>query len=205
MITHSSTEITVFLNVPFDRQYRPLFIALLSSLTALGCDPHCVLEVPTAGRNRLDRIYDLIASCTASIHDVSRVTLSGPLRVPRFNMPFELGLTYAIARQKPHGFFIFEQKPFRLQSSLSDLNGHDPHLHQGTQEGIYRCVLDCFGTRGPTPSIAALRKLGRHLGTVVAQLEVEQSVKDPFSPHIFRQAVRAAAQLAKSEGLIQAT
>ena len=106
---------TVFLNIPFDERYSPLLTALLAGLTALGCKPHCVLEIPSGSQNRLNRIYDLIASCSASIHDLSRVSLSGSLRVPRFNMPFELGLAYAIAQQRTHDFFVFEERSHRLQ------------------------------------------------------------------------------------------
>lgn len=127
MDTASPFEESVFLNVPFDERYSPLVIALVAGLAALGRDPHCVLEVPSGGRNRLDRIYDLIAACGSSLHDLSWVALSSPLRVPRFNMPFELGVAYAIARQHPHSFFVLEARSHRLQVSLSDLNGHDPH------------------------------------------------------------------------------
>ena len=41
----------------------------------LGCEPHCVLEIPSGGQNRLDRIYGLIEACGASVHDLSRVVL----------------------------------------------------------------------------------------------------------------------------------
>lgn len=193
---------SVFLNVPFDVRYRPLFISLLAGLTALGCDPHCVLEVPSGGRNRLDRIYNLIASCGASIHDLSRVTLSGPLRVPRFNMAFELGLAYAIAQQKHHDFFVFEERPYRLQASLSDFGGHDPHIHGGTQAGVLRCVLDCFGTQSQEPTFATLRSLSLKLGRSISKLEREQNLRDPFHPYLFRQTVGAAVQIARTEGVI---
>jgi len=193
---------TVFLNVPFDLKYRPLFFSLIAGLTALGCEPHCVLEVPSAGRNRLDRICELIEACSASIHDLSRITLSGALRVPCFNMPFELGLAYATARRQPHSFFVFEQESHRLQASLSDLNGLDPYIHHGTQEGIYRSILDCFGTSGRAPSFAALQALGRGLTRAMMKLEKEQALSDPFHPYAFRQAVWAATELARDAGLL---
>lgn len=91
----------VFLNVPFDKEYSPLFIALIAGLTGLGRKPHCVLEVPSAGRNRLERIFSLMSSCGASIHDLSRVTPSGDLHLPRFNMPFELGSPTPSPRSLP--------------------------------------------------------------------------------------------------------
>jgi len=193
----------VFLNVPFDLKYRPLFIALIAGLAALGSEPHCVLEVPSAGRNRLDRIFELIESCGSSIHDLSRVGLSGKFRVPRFNMPFELGLAYSISRKQNHSVFVLEQASHRLQVSLSDLNGLDPHIHDGTQDGIYRCILDCFGTSGREPTFTTLKSLGRRLGQAVAKLEHEQALRDPFHPYVFRQAVRVAAEIAQAEGLLR--
>ncbi len=193
----------VFLNVPFDLKYRPLFIALIAGLAALGSEPHCVLEVPSAGRNRLDRIFELIESCGSSIHDLSRVGLSGNFRVPRFNMPFELGLAYSISRKQNHSVFVLEQASHRLQVSLSDLNGLDPHIHDGTQDGVYRCILDCFGTSGREPTFTTLKSLGRRLGQAVAKLEHEQALRDPFHPYVFRQAVRVAAEIAQAEGLLR--
>lgn len=88
---------SVFLNVPFDTEYGPLFLALMAGLAGLGRTPRCVLEVSGGGRNRLERIFGLIARCGVSLHDLSRVSLSGDLAVPRFNMPFELGIAYALA------------------------------------------------------------------------------------------------------------
>lgn len=197
----SAPDFTVFLNFPFDKGYRPLFLALIAGLVALNREPHCVLEIPSGGQNRLDRIYGLIERCGASIHDLSRVRLSGPLRVPRFNMPFELGLAYSIARRQAHSFFVLEERSYRLQASLSDLNGHDPHVHEGTQDGILRCLLDCFITQGSRqPTFATLQSLTRKLGRTVTTLEHE--ARHPFYPYIFRQAVDAAVQLARAEGLI---
>ncbi len=192
----------VFLNVPFDPRYGSLFIALISGLTALGIEPHCVLEVPSDGQNRLERIYGLIASCGASVHDLSRVSLSGPLRVPRFNMPFELGLAYALNRWQPHQFFVFEAREHRLQVSLSDLNGYDPQIHGGTQPGILRCILDCFGPPDGAPSFAVLEALTRKLNRSASQLQREQGLQSPFHPYLFRRTVWAAAELARAEGLI---
>ena len=91
----------VFLNVPFDRRYESLYLALIAGLSGLGLTPRCVLEVPAGARNRLERLFALLRSCGASIHDLSRVELSPDApRCPRFNMPFELGLAAALAFSK---------------------------------------------------------------------------------------------------------
>ncbi|HKI01429.1 MAG TPA: hypothetical protein VKK31_05570 [Thermoanaerobaculia bacterium] len=192
----------VFLNVPFDTRYSGLFTTLIGGLTAVGLVPHCVLEIPGGGRNRLERIYELIDSCGVSLHDLSRVTLSGPLRVPRFNMPFELGIAYALTQRQGHQFFIFESRNHRLQASLSDLNGHDPHIHGGTQDGILRCILDCFGPSAGAPSFPALRSLTRKLNRSIRTLQLDQRLPTPFHPYLFRQVIRVAAELAQAEGLI---
>lgn len=193
----------VFLNVPFDTEYAPLFLALIAGLTALGRSPHCVLEVPSGGRNRLERIFRLMESCDASIHDLSRITLSGPQDVPRFNMPFELGMAYALAQKVSHDFFVLEEKPFRLQASLSDLNGHDPHIHDSTPSGALRCVLNCFGAPSGVPSMPALEALARQLVKLALKLQREMGVTSPFHPYIFRRIVTAGIEIARHRSLIQ--
>jgi hypothetical protein len=87
----------VFINIPFDAEYEPLLLALLLALLARGLVPRSVLEIPP-DRERLHRLTALIAKCSLSLHDLSRVTLSRrAFRVPRFNMPFETGLAVAIS------------------------------------------------------------------------------------------------------------
>ncbi len=189
------------MNVPFDRRYRSLFIALIGGLTALGRKPHCVLEVPSSGRNRLDRIFELIGSCAASVHDLSRVSLSRHGRVPRFNMPFELGIAYTLSRRTKHSFFVFEEKPFRLQTSLSDLNGHDPHIHEGRQSVMLRCLLDCFVPLEGTPPFETVKAITRRLSLVTTRLERGLDVDHPFHPALFRQIVDAAVELTEVAGL----
>ena len=161
------------------------------------------VEVESGGRNRLDRLFGLMATCGASIHDLSRVTLSGDLKVPRFNMPFELGITYALSQLRPHSFFIFEEKAFRLQASLSDLNGHDPHVHDSTPTGIFRCLLACVGTPSGAQSMARLEALTRQLARSASKLQREMGIAVPFHPYIFRQIVAAAIRIARHRNLIQ--
>jgi hypothetical protein len=194
---------SVFLNVPFDADYSSLFLALIAGLTGLGRTPRCVLEVPSGGRNRLERVFGLVSSCGASIHDLSRVTLSGDLEVPRFNMPFELGMAFALSQLTPHNFFVLEEKAFRLQASLSDLNGHDPHIHEGTSLGILRCVLDCFGTPSGAPPLTALEVMTRRLTKTALKLQRQQRSEGPFHPYLFRQICVAAIELARNRGLIR--
>jgi hypothetical protein len=116
----SSANKFVFLNIPYDPQFEPLCLAYICGIACFGLVPRATLEIP--GDRRLNRILDLIKSCTVSLHDLSRVQLDRiKPSTPRFNMPFELGL--AIAREKlvdpRHAWFVFESVHRRAESHLA--------------------------------------------------------------------------------------
>jgi hypothetical protein len=100
------------------------------------------LAVPNQGR--LETIIDLIEKSTYSIHDLSRVELSGGL--PRFNMPLELGL--ALYRSKAtngaHRVHVFDEKPYQAQRSTSDVNGLDPQIHHGKPKDLMIGLRNLF-------------------------------------------------------------
>src|SRR2546421_8453550 len=85
-------NINIFINCPFDDKYDPLFLAIVFTVIVLGFRPRCSKEVNID--DRLDKIIEIITACKYAIHDISRVerthTKEGLL--PRFNMPFELGI-----------------------------------------------------------------------------------------------------------------
>jgi hypothetical protein len=186
----------VFLNFPFSTSYESLFIAFVGGLVAPGLSPRCVLEIPPQ-EQRLKRLFDLIRNSAYSIHDLSYVKLStgrGP-RVPRFNMPFELGLAVAVALaqagEQQHQFRIFEAQPYRLQKSLSDVLGHDPYIHQGKADGVLEGLLNVFSTLPESPELSDLRELHKHL----VRFRAEKLGADIFQPKPFAQIVVAARSL----------
>lgn len=194
---------SVLINAPFDPAYADLFIALVAGLTCFGRKPRCVLEVGTEEGNRLERFYGLIPRCGASIHDLSRVQLSGARNVPRFNMPFELGVAYCLSRHHGHRFFVFEEVAGRLEASLSDVKGYDVLIHHGTAEGVLSRILDAFATPARAPKLAVLLAVHADLARTVQELQHDLGAADPFSPHVFRQMVAAAAAIAKARGPIR--
>src|SRR5258706_7925846 len=109
----------VFLNVPLDKPYEPIFIGLVGALIHLGKYPTTVLELGGRSAPRLDRLIEAIRGNPFSVHDLSRVEPSrrGAGAIPRFNMPFELGLAVAVSlshRGRPrHGFVLLESRRFR--------------------------------------------------------------------------------------------
>jgi hypothetical protein len=146
----------VFLNIPYDSKFERLFLAYIAGITSFGMVPRATLEIATSSR-RLDRILELIHSCRYSIHDLSRVELDRAApRTPRFNMPFELGLTVAnqkLSRSTRHQWFVCETKPYRITKSLSDLNGTDAFVHNGKVEGLFREVCAMFRLPGLQPTV----------------------------------------------------
>lgn len=183
----------VFINAPFDAQYENLFLALIAGLVGLGLNPRCALEVPPS-IDRLRRLHSIIRSCPFSLHDLSRVQVgrSGPFRVPRFNMPFELGLATAVALandQTQHQWRVLEQVRYRVNQSLSDISGYDANIHDGTIEGTIDVLLDIFGNV-PNPPLSdtadllwVYRKLRRFRHTLTAGV---------YRPNSFKKLVLAA-------------
>jgi hypothetical protein len=197
-------DASVFVNVPFDPPYEPLFLSLLTGLVCLGRVPRTVLELD-ASTARLDRLIAIIDSCASSVHDLSRVqtTPSSYGRLPRFNMPFELGLACSRNYHSQHEFFIFEEKSHRLQISTSDLNGFDPLIHGGTIDGILDATLDAFGRasgRDPTPEM--LRRVASEVRRFARTKLISRDKSQVFKRNGFQQVVAAAAGLARDHGLI---
>jgi hypothetical protein len=189
---------SVFLNVPFDRSYERLFVALIAALVAIGRKPRCVLELPEQGQGRLTRLLSLIWLCPVSIHDLSRV--GQPVR---FNMPFELGLAIAFnSYRKSRKFVMLEAKRHRLQITLSDVNGFDPGVHRATVQGVLSCVLSHLGKPSGNPTLAQVRKIYRALSKLVKRLKREHGRDKIFYRPIFNDLVILATEIAEAECLL---
>jgi hypothetical protein len=160
---------SVFVNAPFDSAYERQFVAIVASIIAIGRTPRCVLEVAESGTGRLRRLLGLIEDCDVSVHDLSRVGI--PVR---FNMPFELGLACAVAnlgqRRPRHAFVLLERRRYRLQRTLSDLNGFDPYIHNGTVAGTIESILDALRPPSGAPSPQAVFRFYRTLAVVASRL-----------------------------------
>ncbi|MFH1116258.1 MAG: hypothetical protein V1792_20290 [Pseudomonadota bacterium] len=135
----------VFINCPFDGQYKPLLRALLFTLIYCGLTPRIASERGDSGEVRITKILELIKACKYSIHDLSRMEPLETGDLPRFNMPFELGLdigcketaTGELAGKKS---LILERERFRYQRVLSDLSGNDIKDHHGEPQRLVRQV-----------------------------------------------------------------
>jgi len=190
---------SAFLNIPYDDQYANLYFAFIAGLCAFGLTPRATLEVAT-GERRLDRIFDLMTSCHYSFHDLSRVQLSrASPRTPRFNMPFELGLLLGWQKTQGsrHTFVVFESVNRRLQKSLSDLNGTDPLIHDGTVRGVFRELNNALLNSRYTPELRHMNKIYRNIKTASPLIMRSVGARSLFEARVFKRLVQLAAEYAQ--------
>ena len=133
----------VFINCPFDESFTPLFRAFTFAVLDCGFIPRCSLELDNATDFRLEAIIKLIRDCRYGIHDISRVELDTKSMLPRFNMPFELGIFYSAKHYggTPHKnkhCIILEKYKYRYHKYISDIAGIDVTPHKNSEK---ECIL----------------------------------------------------------------
>lgn len=137
----------VFVNCPFDAEYWPIFEAILFSILDCGFTPRSALEFTDSGEVRVHHLRDLIRSSKYAIHDLSRVELSDSSGMPRFNMPFELGLDlgarwFGARRLQSKRCLVLEGKQYAGQKALSDIAGQDIAHHANSPTAAIKAVRD---------------------------------------------------------------
>lgn len=189
-------ERSVFVNVPYDRAYEESFAAILTVLISLGRIPRAALELPERGEGRLDRVFGQIETCGASIHDLSRVD------DPRFNMPFELGLAFALRRYQAQNDYhiVILAESYHLDETLSDLRSQDPYIHDGDPYRVQIKLLEAFGAPGVDLSPEALDTNRQELTSVANSLRERFRERTIFTTAIFRLLVAAATEIARESG-----
>lgn len=148
----------VFINCPFDDQYLDMFRACTFTILDAGFVPRCSKEIDDATRFRLDAIMGIIRDCRYGIHDLSRIELDAQSRLPRFNMPFELGVFYSAkhfgrAGQKRKKCLILEKQKYRYQKFISDIAGIDVTPHHNSKKKLILAIRDWLVTTSRRASI----------------------------------------------------
>lgn len=180
---------SVFLNIPYDNQYKNLYFAFIAGLCSFALTPRATLEIAGAER-RLDRICRLMADCEYSFHDLSRVQLdlNNP-RTPRFNMPFELGLLLGWRKARKKSIktcFIFEAVKRRLNKSLSDVDGIDPYIHDGKVKGVFRELGNAMVKRRYQPTVQQMYAIYRNIKADSPQVMRLAGAKTLFEARVFK-------------------
>lgn len=141
----------VFINCPFDGDFKPVFDAIVFAIRDLGFEARSALEWDTATEDRLAKIERIIEECRYGIHDISNVRLDAKTGLPRFNMPLELGLflgckRFGARRQRDKLCIILDSEPYRYREFISDIAGQDIHSHGGTYERAITEVRNWLAT-----------------------------------------------------------
>lgn len=148
---------SVFINCPFDEDYQPLFRAICFTILACGYAPRCALDFSDSGAVRLQEIVKIITECGLSIHDISRVELDKDSKLPRFNMPLELGADLGLrlagpALQRQRKSLVLDTETHRYDKTLSDISGMDIEAHGNQVSKVIKHVRDWLNTnRGDQP------------------------------------------------------
>ena len=187
----TSSAIKVFVNCPFDNDFKPAFVALIFTITAAYYRVRCALEENDGGDIRFDKLCRLIRESDKSIHDLSRVE-PGHAGLPRFNMPFELGLFMGARRvggkrQNSKTALVMVKEPYRLPIYMSDFGGNDPLAHRDRPEEVIRIVRRYLSTQPdgtPLPGAARIQsefdRFKGALPVLAAELRIAPGEIDPF-------------------------
>ncbi|HST57889.1 MAG TPA: hypothetical protein VLK84_04305 [Longimicrobium sp.] len=145
---------SVFINCPFDSTYRPLFEAVTFAVYDCGFYPRCALEVDDSSQVRIEKINAIVRQSRLAIHDVSRTQLDKGTRLPRFNMPLELGIflgakAFGGAEQKRKVAIILDTEQYRYQKYISDIAGQDIRSHGGKVDEAIKVVRNFLSSHAP--------------------------------------------------------
>lgn len=145
----------VFINCPFDSDYQPLLRIICFAVLSCGFRPRCALETIDSAQNRLTKILQIIDESAFSIHDISRTELNDR-GLPRFNMPFELGIFFGCKhfggkRHRGKRTLILDREKYRYREFLSDISGQDLESHDDQPEQAVAKVRHWLATQMDEP------------------------------------------------------
>ena len=145
---------SVFINCPFDPDYKPLLRAACFAILTCDYIPRCALDYSDSGVVRFTEIVKIITECDLSIHDISRVELDASSRLPRFNMPLELGADLGLRLagpplQRRRKTLILDADAHRYDKTLSDISGMDIEAHGNDVRSVIRAVRDWLNANRP--------------------------------------------------------
>jgi hypothetical protein len=141
--------------------------------------PRCALDADSGTEERLTKILHLIEDCPFGIHDLSYMKIDPRTKLPRHNMPFELGLflgcEFSTRAFSKKNCLILDREAWRYRESVSDLSGRDIRVHKGRASHAIAAVRDWLVTasnRTDAPGadffIAQYRRFRRQLPLLCA-------------------------------------
>lgn len=151
----SEYELSVFINCPFDQAYRKLLYAIVFTVHDCGYIARSALELTDTSQVRITKILRIISECRIGIHDISRTELDRKTKLPRFNMPLELGMflaakEYGPPKQRRKLCLVLDRSPHRYQKFCSDIAGQDISTHGRNVGRAIHAVRDFLRSAAPS-------------------------------------------------------
>lgn len=139
----------VFINCAFDANFLNIFRAIVFVVHDCGFIARCALETGNKDGVRIDKIVKIIEQCRYGIHDLSCVEITEESPLPRFNMPYELGIFmgckhYGEAHHQKKDFLVLDSHPHRYKRVISDLAGYDFPSHHNDPLSVIANIRDWF-------------------------------------------------------------
>lgn len=147
---------SIFINCPFDPTYKPAFDAIVFAVHDCGFVARCALEEDDGSQIRVQKIFEIISKCRLAIHDLSRVERDRSTKLPRFNMPLELGVFlgakyYGNSQQKRKACLILDSERYRYQKFMSDIAGQDIKAHENDPRKVISVVRNWLRSYSAAP------------------------------------------------------
>ena len=129
--------------------------ALVFAVHECGLVARSAEESEDGAEVRVEKLFRIISQCRFGIHDLSRTTLDTEYRLPRFNMPLELGLflgarRYGTDTQRRKICLILERERYRFQRFCSDIAGQDIRAHGNDVDKALAAVRHWLQTHLPS-------------------------------------------------------
>jgi hypothetical protein len=190
---------SVFINCPFDDDFKVVFRAIVFTVISSGYHPRCALDSTDSAEIRVSKIAKLIGECDWGIHDLSRTEIDPVAGVPRFNMSLELGLhlgarLFGQGRHRRKRALILEAKPHRYDAALSDISGQDIEVHGNDPSRAIRCVRNWLSEHrsrdqppllGATALASDYRMFQSEVGALLAARRLDSLEELTHSDYLF--------------------
>ena len=136
-------DTNVFINCPFDPQYRELLEKLIFILSFYEFEVLMSVNKSSAD-DRLLEITNLIRDSKFSFHDLSRHISSKKGEIARFNMPFEFGIDFGChqfdKQRKDKVIALIDSSPHSYDVHISDMSGRDILYHYNNAEYLFEII-----------------------------------------------------------------
>jgi hypothetical protein len=122
-----------------------------SAFIGSGSLPAVPAKTTVPGSFGFRRSSAFIEDCQFGLNDLSAVDLDAITRLPRFNMPLELGLFPGCKRFGPNNqgkkrTLVLDSDQYRYRAFISDIAGQDIRAHRAAPERAITAVRDWLRT-----------------------------------------------------------